>query len=148
MSRISVTCSVGHRTHPEAAPPGSLNSDKLCLNFVYTGCEIHGLLPMMRAYRVGSPSGRLLGLFLHVVGVLHTLNVCILQYNNACSALCRCYSEASDAFSFGVVLYEMFARNPPWDGHENLDVAFRVCSGERMTVSGRSIYFPMKMITE
>lgn len=47
----------------------------------------------------------------------------------------RCYSEASDAFSFGVVLYEMFARSPPWEGHENLDVAFRVCSGERMAVS-------------
>ena len=47
----------------------------------------------------------------------------------------RCYSEASDAFSFGVVLYEMFARSPPWEGNENLDVAFRVCSGERMTVS-------------
>lgn len=46
----------------------------------------------------------------------------------------RCYSEASDAFSFGVVLYEMFARSPPWEGNENLDVAFRVCSGERMTV--------------
>lgn len=51
------------------------------------------------------------------------------------SCLFRCYSEASDAFSFGVVLYEMFTRRPPWDGHENLDVAFRVCSGERMTVS-------------
>ncbi|CAM9181388.1 unnamed protein product [Ectocarpus sp. 12 AP-2014] len=49
----------------------------------------------------------------------------------------RCYSEASDAFSFGVVLYEMFARSPPWEGHENLDVAFRVCSGERMTVPPR-----------
>lgn len=46
----------------------------------------------------------------------------------------RCYSEASDAFSFGVVLYEMFARRAPWERHENLDVAFRVCSGERMTV--------------
>ncbi|CAM9154846.1 unnamed protein product [Pylaiella littoralis] len=49
----------------------------------------------------------------------------------------RCYSEASDAFSFGVVLYEMFARSPPWEGHENLDVAFRVCSGERMAVPPR-----------
>eukprot|EP00752_Nemacystus_decipiens_P001312 g1302.t1 len=49
----------------------------------------------------------------------------------------RCYSEASDAFSFGVVLYEMFARSPPWEGNENLDVAFRVCSGERMTVPDR-----------
>lgn len=47
----------------------------------------------------------------------------------------RCYSEASDAFSFGVVLYEMFARRGPWEGHENLDVAFRVWSGERMQVS-------------
>lgn len=49
----------------------------------------------------------------------------------------RCYSEASDAFSFGVVLYEMLSRRPPWEGHENLDVAYRVCSGERMEVIER-----------
>ena len=46
----------------------------------------------------------------------------------------KCYSEASDVFSFGVVLYEMFAQRTPWDGHETLDVAFRVCSGERMPI--------------
>src|SRR3546814_17004772 len=47
----------------------------------------------------------------------------------------KCYSEASDVFSFGVVLYEMLARRTPWDGHETLDVAFRVCSGERMAIA-------------
>ena len=46
----------------------------------------------------------------------------------------KCYSEASDVFSFGIVLYEMFARATPWEGHETLDVAFRVCSNERMLI--------------
>ena len=46
----------------------------------------------------------------------------------------KCYSEASDVFSFGFVLYEMFARATPWEGHETLDVAFRVCSNERMPI--------------
>jgi len=46
------------------------------------------------------------------------------------------YSERSDVFSFGVVLWEMSARAVPWGGLENLDVAFRVCSGERLIPPG------------
>jgi serine/threonine protein kinase/ankyrin repeat protein len=44
------------------------------------------------------------------------------------------YSEYSDIFSYGVVLYEMFTQHMPWDGYETLDVAIRVCSGERMVI--------------
>jgi serine/threonine protein kinase len=46
----------------------------------------------------------------------------------------KMYSEASDVFSFGVVLYEMFYRCVPWADFDTLDVAIRVCSGERMEV--------------
>jgi len=44
------------------------------------------------------------------------------------------YSESSDVFSFGVVLYEMFVQRLPWEGYETLDVAIRVCSEERMQI--------------
>jgi serine/threonine protein kinase len=37
------------------------------------------------------------------------------------------YSEASDVFSFGVLLYEMVARCAPWRGHSNMDVVVLVC---------------------
>lgn len=46
----------------------------------------------------------------------------------------RRYSESSDVFSFGVVLYEMFAQSYPWPGYDTLDVAVRVCGGERMDI--------------
>jgi serine/threonine protein kinase len=46
----------------------------------------------------------------------------------------RRYSESSDVFSFGVVLYEMFAQSYPWPGYDTLDVAVRVCGGERMEI--------------
>jgi serine/threonine-protein kinase CTR1 len=42
------------------------------------------------------------------------------------------YSEASDVFAFGVVLFELFASEAPWGDAENLDVVVRVCGGERL----------------
>jgi serine/threonine protein kinase len=44
----------------------------------------------------------------------------------------RMYSSASDVFSFGVLLFEVFSGTPPWQGVDNTDVMFRVCSGERI----------------
>ena len=46
----------------------------------------------------------------------------------------RRYSESSDVFSFGVVLYELFVQSIPWPGYDTLDVAVRVCGGERMDI--------------
>ena len=46
----------------------------------------------------------------------------------------KMYSEASDVFSFGVVLFEMFWKSMPWPDFDTLDVAIRVCNGERMEI--------------
>ena len=45
----------------------------------------------------------------------------------------RAYSKMSDVFAFGVVLYEIWAREMPWKGSQNLKVAMDVSSGKRMT---------------
>jgi len=43
------------------------------------------------------------------------------------------YSTSSDVFSFGVLLYEMFVRLPPWKDVTNHEVILRVCAEqERM----------------
>jgi serine/threonine protein kinase len=51
----------------------------------------------------------------------------------------RMYSRASDVFSFGVLLFEIFKRESPWKGVSNLVTASKVLNGERMDVSSRSI---------
>jgi len=43
------------------------------------------------------------------------------------------YSRASDAWSFGVILFEMWAREPPFEGLNNLKVASRVMNGGCLT---------------
>ena len=43
------------------------------------------------------------------------------------------YSKASDVFAFGVLLYEIFAREAPWPGVANVNVLSKVLAGERMT---------------
>jgi serine/threonine protein kinase len=43
------------------------------------------------------------------------------------------YSQASDVFAFGVLLYEIFAREQPWRGVANVNVMNAVSNGERMT---------------
>jgi serine/threonine protein kinase len=43
-------------------------------------------------------------------------------------------SEKTDAFSFGVCLYEMVARSLPWKGLTHAVVAHRVLTGKRLAV--------------
>jgi len=46
----------------------------------------------------------------------------------------RTFSEQSDAFSFGVTLYEVAVGRRPWSDVQSMDVVYRVCQGERLTV--------------
>jgi hypothetical protein len=47
--------------------------------------------------------------------------------------------KASDVFAFGVLLFEIFAREAPWKGVTNIVAATKVMAGERMDVSSRKI---------
>lgn len=47
------------------------------------------------------------------------------------------YSKASDVFSFGVLLFEIFAREVPWSGVNNIMACQKVLNGERMKLSKR-----------
>jgi len=42
------------------------------------------------------------------------------------------YSKATDVYSFGVLLYEIFAKEAPWSGVNNLVACQKVLNGERM----------------
>jgi len=57
------------------------------------------------------------------------------------------YSEASDVFSFGVLLYEIVARRAPWRGHNKMDVVVLVCKVydlrmHRVLATYHDIHFP------
>ena len=51
----------------------------------------------------------------------------------------RLYSSKSDVFSFGTLLYEIFVGKLPWDGRDNVDVMFEVCSGNRMSLETEAL---------
>lgn len=57
----------------------------------------------------------------------------------------RVYSGASDVFAFGVLLFEIFKREPPWNGISTLMAVSCVVNGERMDVSSPII--PQSMAT-
>jgi serine/threonine protein kinase len=42
------------------------------------------------------------------------------------------YSKASDVFSIGVLLFEVYAKNPPWRGVPLINVAVNVMGGARL----------------
>ena len=43
------------------------------------------------------------------------------------------YSKATDVYAFGVVLYEIFAKEMPWQGVKNVKVLLNVSTGKHMT---------------
>lgn len=48
------------------------------------------------------------------------------------------YSKATDVYSFGVLLYEIFAKEAPWSGINNLVACQKVLNGECMKPPNRT----------
>jgi len=70
-----------------------------------------------------------------------TLSHVVKRVHPCYSIVCTCahsYSEASDVFSFGVLLYEMAARCAPWKGHDNMNVGLRVCRVNALRASKKN----------
>lgn len=44
------------------------------------------------------------------------------------------YSTASDVFSFGVLLFELFERKTPWQSMQNIDIRAKVGQGKRLPI--------------
>jgi serine/threonine protein kinase len=55
------------------------------------------------------------------------------------------YSKATDVFSFGVLLFEIFAREAPWKDVNNMVACANVLKGDRMQLS-RSLPRAMRQL--
>ena len=60
----------------------------------------------------------------------------------------RAYSTASDVFAFGVVLYEIWAREMPWAGVKNLAVVVDVAMGKRMKLPAAAPVVVQQLMTD
>ncbi|OQR81204.1 protein kinase [Achlya hypogyna] len=49
------------------------------------------------------------------------------------------FSPASDVFSFGVTMWEVYSGEKPFSGSHALEVAVRVCEGDRLPLAGKAI---------
>ena len=58
------------------------------------------------------------------------------------------YSKASDVYAFGVVLYEIWAREMPWRGVKNTKVAVNVSAGKQMRLPDSAPDIVRRLMTE
>lgn len=52
----------------------------------------------------------------------------------------------SDSFSFGVVMYEIATQSDPWDSVPIVQVAQKVCAGERMQIPSHVPFYFQSII--